>query len=155
MSACCAALCMALGLPVHAEDVYRTRRTTTVNQEVLVQTHQHHTRDCRSATVPRFTLTQPPEHGRVDVREGAVTARPNAVGIVDCTGMAMHGILVYYIPADGYVGGDTFHYELRIETYPPLLHEVTVNVKQTPAASDASSAPEAGAPPPRGAASGP
>jgi hypothetical protein len=126
---------LPLSLCVQAQETFRKRRTTTMGREVLIDTHSRHRIDCSSAGAPLFTLTQPPEHGSVDVREGQVIAKPTAVGTGDCTGTPIRGILVYYTPADGYAGKDAFTYDLRLGTHPPLHHDVVVDVEPPPAAS--------------------
>ena len=123
------------GLYAQSQGPFKKKRRTDANQEVLVDSHVHYTDQCTSASAPLIDVTQPPQHGRVDVREGDVIAKPHAVGIADCTGTTLRGVLVYYTPARDFVGQEFFTYDVKINPHPAVHHEVTVSVRAARAAS--------------------
>lgn len=127
-----AALIVASRVAVAAADdrTMTTQRRTTVDRPVLVRTHAHWDGNCQANTLPTIRWLAQPQHGRVDIEEGEVTAGGNWAGGTPCKGVKMRGLRLVYQPAAGFRGTDAFSYEVRYDAKLPTAKvEASVSVE--------------------------
>lgn len=102
----------------HAQDSRQSRqflRSTAPGRDVLVQHYGQWDQHCTPSGLPSVSVVTNPSHGSVSVRTGTeVVSNPPRVGATDCRGKTMPASLVWYTPAAGFKGRDSFVYEVHL-----------------------------------------
>ncbi len=99
-------------------------RSMVAGQELRVFTYASFHRDCRPSPPPVIKLQTPPAHGTVSFRPGSSTVSVLREDSSDCAGKTYDGVAVWYVPAPGFRGIDTFDYQVINET--SLSHDTAV-----------------------------
>lgn len=96
-----------------ASSLNRTyERHTLANREVRIFVYTKYKSDCSPAGDPLIILRSAPLHGVVSFRPESVVVDHSRFGVA-CIGKVMPGIGVWYTPQDGYLGSDTFNYDVN------------------------------------------
>ncbi len=107
------------------------RKAVEPGGEVLVAHHKRYDKKCRPHSVPTVTITRPPAHGTVDVRDGTFVIdeswHPDAES--SCRGISVPGRGIYYRADPKYRGSDTFEYEVILGIKRPIPYEVNVHIE--------------------------
>jgi len=82
-------------------------RTTDAGKPVMVTRHVTLDAGC-GGTIPQIDVSQPPAHGTVDVRPQRFVLTGAFAGRTDCVGREVDGGAVWYTPAAGFHGSDSF-----------------------------------------------
>jgi len=88
-------------------------RHTSMGTEVLIRAHAEWNSACMTHEPPGITITEAPEHGRIDLRPGDAPLGSNYVGDTNCEGRVGRGIQVIYLPNAAFRGSDGVTYEVH------------------------------------------
>jgi hypothetical protein len=88
------------------------QRSVLAGQELRVFTYAHWHRDCSPELPPQIVLRTLPAHGTASLRPGPSTVAFIREGQPDCTGRTYQGLGVWYVPAPGFRGVDTFDWDV-------------------------------------------
>jgi hypothetical protein len=113
----------------HAQtrEVIRREVKTNMGQEVRANHHAGYDSTCQPRPIT-FTLVKAPSNGTVEARRETITAGKAKVGAFSCEGRSISGLAIYYMPAEGFQGPESFSYEVRYEAG-TLAYEAVVQVK--------------------------
>lgn len=131
---CAAALTTALAASMlgasHAgEPPIMVKRETVAGKEVLVRGFAEFDASCSLVRVQTVSVVTAPRDGKVEIRPGPVMIGPNWVGGGNCLGTTLQGVNVFYAPAPGFSGSDSFSLDVRYSKRRVVRAEVEVTVQ--------------------------
>jgi len=83
--------------------------------------------DCTSGPLPTIRLVRPPEHGKIVVKKG----RLSATNIKQCLALEVPALIAFYRSAADFEGGDSAILEIRSSQGVGQLQRFSITVSQT------------------------
>ncbi|MDQ0472848.1 hypothetical protein [Labrys wisconsinensis] len=86
-------------------------------------------KSCQGAGAPTYTFTAKPAHGAISTRPQTKVIKTCEAGHCACLGHEVLGSAIYYTPAAGFRGSDTFSFTSAFPNGRVLRHQALVTVK--------------------------
>jgi len=119
-------LLFLLGLPPATAQVVATTHTANgqPDTDIRVGVFLNVLPDCTSGPLPSIQLTKPPEHGKVSVKQGKVTA----TNYKQCLAFEVPAFIVFYRSRPEFSGVDVIALEVKFPNGKVELQRISVSV---------------------------
>jgi hypothetical protein len=94
------------------------------NKETRVGVHVNLKPDCTTSPLPSIRLINPPEHGKVTVKQATV----NATNYKQCLAVQVPGFVAFYRSAREYAGTDSISLEIKTPGGRTVVQKITLTV---------------------------